>query len=846
MKIIKLILDGYNYLKFSGVDKLSIDVNNPVQVIIGDNGSGKSKLMAMFAAKPPQSTLFNKKGGMELHIDHDNHEYIMSYDAATKKHSFIQDTVELNDSYTSGVSEELAASHLNYTKVIDKLIFNKMRLSQMTSAARMEFLTSINPINIKFMKDKYVKITSQLKKTKAQLELLYKRSAEYKSAMMDVESYDNFVSELEQLKRYDNTIIQLIYRYETLLSTVDTQDPIFDRTYYRDNLKKLTKFRLQTSANKYEVSYESIDDLNSQRATITFKLNESMLQMEQLSKEIDELDQLVNTSHVKSLSALEDEYTKYKDALASFRDFTNELIIDWPPSDQDSPVYGYIHQLTELTYRVASDHTSPVWNTKKYRFHKDRYQRLIHQRDDTSRRIQALNTDCMDMTNNIERSSRLRPATDCVSTACALKNRYDEVIKQEQSKITACKLEITQLTAILTKCNRILQLYHTLLPYQDLFHHRTGVVHGMLSAIQQISSSLLVLFPQGVDSIVEAINKNHNGVMEKVKHTLQVSNEYYEMINIKNKLKELDLVIQARKKDVSIEFAKKKISQNYIKLKELDTNISGYRSTLACIEATINYENKVQQGISKTRSVIASIDSDIVAYEGQAKRIAYSSIRQQLLELHNHVSSYIRDIETIVDKQKKILELYALEYASIQKLETLVSELTTMEQALNPYTGLPSIYTRAYIDQILQNVNYIISQVFTYKLEVGLVEGDVDTKYKFNVMVHDVPAGDISNCSDGQMEIIDFAFTVSLMIALGIHKTHPLFLDEIGRCQDTTHAQKLLETILYLTKNGYINQLFIINHQAVLLGGFDNADVICLRSENIMLPEVYNTNVTIN
>lgn len=846
MKIVKLILDGYNYLRFSGVDRLSIDIDNPVQVIIGDNGSGKSKLMAMFAAKPPQSTLFNKQGGMELHIDHDNHEYIMSYDASTKKHSFIQDNVELNDSYTSGVSEELAASHLNYTKVIDKLIFNKMRLSQMTSAARMEFLTSINPINIKFMKDKYVKIVSQLKKTKAQLELLHKRSAEYKSGMLDIESYDNFVSELDQLKKYDNGIVQLIYRYETLLSTVDAQEPVFDKEYYRDNLKNLTKFRLQTNASKHEVSYTSIDDLHSQRSTTTFKLNESILQMEQISKEIDELDQLVNTSHVKSLSALEDEYTKYKESLASFRDFTNELIIDWPPSDPESPVYGVIHQLTELTYKVSEEHTSPIWNTKKYRFHKERYQRLTHQRDDISRKIQILNSAYMDMSNEVERSSRLRPASDCTSSACALKNRYDEVIKQELTKISSCKLEIEQLTIGLNKINRILQLYHTLLPYQDIFHHRSGVIYGMLSAVQQISSSLLVLFPKGVDSVVEAINKNHNEVMEKVKYTLQISNEYYEMINIKNKLKELELIIQARKKDVSIEFAKKKISQNYIKLKELDTNISGYRSTLACIEATINYENKVQQGISKTRSVITSIDNDIIAYEGQAKRIAYSSIRQQLLELHNHVSSYIRDIETIVDKQKKIIELYALEYTSIQKLETLVSELTAMEQALNPYTGLPSIYTRAYIDQILQNVNYIISQVFTYKLEVGLIEGDVDTKYKFNVMVHDVPAGDISNCSDGQMEIIDFAFTVSLMIALGIHKTHPLFLDEIGRCQDTTHAQKLLETILYLTKNGYINQLFIINHQAVLLGGFDNADVICLRSENIMLPEVYNRNVTIN
>ena len=119
-------------------------------------------------------------------------------------------------------------------------------------------------------------------------------------------------------------------------------------------------------------------------------------------------------------------------------------------------------------------------------------------------------------------------------------------------------------------------------------------------------------------------------------------------------------------------------------------------------------------------------------------------------------------------------------------------------------------------------------------------------KYKFMVQADTVPVGDISNCSDGQMEMIDLAFTLAIMIALGIHNTHPVFLDEIGRCLDMNHAQRLLELLLDLVNEGYIHQLFIINHQAVMIGGFDKADVVCLNTENIVLPEKYNTTVTMH
>ena len=206
MYIHSLYLSGYKYHKFAEINDILIECKHKIQLIIGSNGSSKTKTVQQYSPKTITSTDFNKDGSKVLELEHNNHQYSISYDGIQKLHSFKEDGVELNTSGTSQVQEELVNNYLDYTKLTDKLIYNKMKMTQMTPAARMEFLTSINPINIKFIKDKHAKIYTQFKKLKAQLELLEKRSNEYTSTMMDDIEYSCYLADKEKIEEFDNFI----------------------------------------------------------------------------------------------------------------------------------------------------------------------------------------------------------------------------------------------------------------------------------------------------------------------------------------------------------------------------------------------------------------------------------------------------------------------------------------------------------------------------------------------------------------------------------------------------------------------------------------------------------------
>lgn len=847
MKIELLKLIDYKYLQFSGISEISIKPEHDIQVIIGDNGSGKSRLMAMFAPIPPQSTVFGKNGGLELHIEHNNIPYIIKYDASTKKHSFQQNGIDLNEeSGTSAVNEELVATHLGYTKLIDKLIFNKMRMTQMAAAARMEFLTSINPINVKFIKDKYVKIASQLKKIKAQIELLHKRISEYRAVELDTIEYEKYVSDKHQLQKFDNEVVQYIYKYDAMYNATTDSECIRPIDFYKSALKNLTHFKTSNlrAAAWMNPSHRSIAELQMHKENIVRMLDAAVIELSSISKEITELEQIIATSDASTVQQLEIQYKEYETTLKSFPDYSGKMIVAWPPKQLDDPAYTALHKVAELTSIVIGMFNSRIWNRKKYVFHNERFFRIIRERDEWNRQLSQCMTACSNACTAVDNATRIKPDSSCSSSTCPLKNRYVEVQQIEQNKLTQCQQQRISIEKQLTRCHRILNVYNNILEYQRGFHGN-GVLNELQNQIRLIEPTLCSLFPDGVDTIAQMLNRNANSVFDVVKKTLKQSSDYWEMKNVEAKLKELDALIKSKKADISINFAMKKVKEDYIKLHTLEKSIDDHKAALQSVDTCIKFETRLQAAIDKTRLFVDNAQDDVVSLTNQAKRVAYLSTKKQLVELHEHISSFLRDMDTILSEQSKVKQLLEIELNAAMELTKLAEQLAVMEKALNPYSGLPSMYTKKHLEKLLTNVNYFISKVFTYKLNVALIEDTKDMKYKFNVTVDDVPAGDISCCSDGQMEIIDLAFTLAIMIALNLHKSHPLFLDEIGRCLDSSHTQRLLELLRELTEQRYIHQLFIINHQAVLAGGFDNADVICLRSENIITPETYNKHVSI-
>lgn len=848
MIIKELYLKDFNFLKFSNISSIDIKPSS-MEIIVGSNGSGKTKLMNMYSPLPPVSTMFNTNGQKRLSLIHNDDIYELYYNSTDKKHSFKVNGTELNESGTSQVFEELVVNHFQYTKLIDKLIFNKIKLTQMTPSARMEFLINSNPINIKFIKDKYIKIVSQLKKYKHQLEMTNKKLSEYTTNMMKDEEYKKYLHDKQELKQIDNTILKFICKYETLKSLLPSEYKLNKNiSEYNQLLRNLIHFRSRHTSNisNIELSDTLYTDIKIQRAALDHKYNDILLKMDQFTTETVELETMLKSSTETNLQQLESQLLDLQKSSEKFYQddyYKQFIIIDWPPKENQDIKFEALHNLHDLSVTLSDFYNKPIWKDKKYQFHKNRFFQLIRRRDNHVNNLSNLQTQLLSLDNNFNKVTKIYPSKECVIPNCLMKMKYNEIVSLEQDKKKNILKEIEKEDKQYKKILTIIKIYEEFFKYQNNFHN--SILKQIQDLITTIDPELMRLFPYGIDSIVDTLNSSLNNVFLKVKKQLDMSNDFWEKRYLLDKIKDIQNTIKSRKSNMSVAFIEKKIKENYENINTLDKELKHISKSLKEYDIQLNYIKLKNGVIKQTADIIRQLEEDISSLENQARYTAYNNTIHDLELVHAHISDFLRDMDRVVLEQNRYRTLFNESDKIRIELEKNINELAILEKALNPYTGLPSVYTKQYLEKILTNVNYFISQVFTYKLSISLIEDKKDKKYKFDVKVDDISVGDISNCSDGQMEIIDLSFTLSLMIALGIHKTHPLFLDEVGRCLDHTHLQKLLEMLKASMDKGYITQMFIINHHAVLVDGFENADIVCLHPDNVILPEKYISNVEI-
>ena len=169
--------------------------------------------------------------------------------------------------------------------------------------------------------------------------------------------------------------------------------------------------------------------------------------------------------------------------------------------------------------------------------------------------------------------------------------------------------------------------------------------------------------------------------------------------------------------------------------------------------------------------------------------------------------------------------------------------MSLIEKALSPNSGIPHQYMVSYLNALLKTMNYFISKVFSYPMELILLKDDDFLTYKFPIKIGgDVTLPDINMGSSAQKEMIDIAFMLAQMVQLKL-SDYGLKIDELDRAFDSHHRQKLLELFSSLVDDGICSQLFLVSHHAVMSQGLSNADNLVLNDANITLPAVYNTNV---
>jgi hypothetical protein len=222
--------------------------------------------------------------------------------------------------------------------------------------------------------------------------------------------------------------------------------------------------------------------------------------------------------------------------------------------------------------------------------------------------------------------------------------------------------------------------------------------------------------------------------------------------------------------------------------------------------------------------------------------MAHSLIGDKIEEFQNRSG----DIRAILSKKNHLLiSAYELKEDHTRLAEELEA-YKELSRELSPTTGVIAEIMREYLDNFLGEINKIIGFVWEYPLSVKSCGVEtVGLDYKFPLVVSDLDTPiDISEGSQGQKDIINFAFTIVAMAYMGL-QDYPIYMDEVGASFDHKHRGNLINYIKTLIESRQCSQLFMVNHYSSDHGGLSHTNTLVLSADNIVLPSNYNEHVKI-
>lgn len=848
MYIKSLYLSQFKPFDFSCIEDIKIDFLSPITIIMGTNGSGKSSLLREMTPLPASRPDYHKHGSKLIEIVHNDQMFTLSTDFSSKisPHSFKHEGKELNTSGTTKVQEDLISKYLGYGFDIRKTTHMEMDLCRMGPSERKNYFIQTNSVDLSFILAKHKKVVSKIKECKSNLSHLYARKSDIESKLLTPENYTTLTTRCEQLTQLSLDIDKLLYALELHVEQLRQQLTTIPSDYPHDILTRVSDIvktafkRLPALSSVDRSTYSSqsvviksqldqytnsLMELDTELKTICSELQEvsnkltscTSVEPKVMETQILELDKLINGMRVSPTYYLLPNYNTDKEELERISSELKEHVFNLLGKDVKLWSVDQYRKgdeiLKKLKYEVSTASTQHhQWN--------ERYTKLLKESTEI---VSPIPVDCIH--DNCGVKSSLLSKLQLVKTDMVdLKSRLDA--SSEYIRLTTKKLD---------KLSEKLAAQY---PYiKSVFH---------LRRIRDESSLLSRVIPGDVYETYIKIAPS--SILMYIDDTIKNTEMYL-----------LQQEYITKKLQLQTELDKIKLSTNLSLeyLQKQQATITQRRDNLLAKYSAI--EQEMLKLASKMNIVVeyTSLRDTVTEYDGiLANYVKYKTLQgsiqyhTELLVTYNQkkqdVLSELANIQHTLKEQKSLQDRYTEEVLKhILIYEKQLKDYNQLESALSPNSGIPHRYTVRYINSLIQNVKYFTSQIFTYPLLLEPLPENSSIDFNFPVKVKDVYVRDTNRLSKGQREAINFSWALSVLYQLNMLDQYPIILDEIGTGFDPVHTQKFIECIHNLVEQKYVSQIFLVNHGTVVSSGFTNADIVCLRSDNVLLPEVYNTTTVI-
>jgi energy-coupling factor transporter ATP-binding protein EcfA2 len=851
MRIDSLQLNGYIRLNLNNIHSITITPTTAIQFLLGTNGSGKSSLLKEMTPLPGDQDHFIKGGFKIIKITDRNIKYILTsrFDQKTT-HSFIKiiggEEVEMNPGGTVTVQRTLVQAEFKITAETHDLITGGELFHAMSPTRRREWLTKLCPQNYDYAfslfnhikesgrdiaallrdakkqirsdafslitVDDEVKLRQQVELIHKELNLLLRESTPTQKALNDLQSKRNAIE--QELSTAANRLLRM-----RLVAPYGTQAYGSDITSARNKDEwgdtLIPAIKCQADVDR------CIDVLKHQATACATKIELAVRETEKLNEHLTILEK----TEKDGLASIEGKITQLTNSLT---DATLNLKLGLIFEDVDAAT----NALTTIDSSI-SNIFSVLPSNQDRKFSSallDETQQALYQKTDEVNKLNNLIGADQLKLDHLKLHNEKNTATCPECNHQWILSQYDDSINvlpqriaDMSDKVVALTKEKEHLTDTLNKIQEYAALYRDYVKITRSW----PVLNPLWELLQQ-------------NDMVSTAPSRVLPTIAKVLEDLTINKE---INTLEAEIKELSSLLQ---------------SANQIgdeKLIDVKEKLLSSKNTVAMSTADLHRINQDIANYQQYRNQL--IEADRLSAKINALVQDVSSITEEMIESvrQDSINHCIRQLHSSLAVKQEALNKAVMHKAKVLELEETVKRLTIEEECfkmlineMSPTDGLIASGLVGYVRRFARQMNVLIRKIWTYPLVIqdcGVVgEGSVELNYRFPLMVQtkDNIRKDIKEGSTGMTAVIDLAFIVEAMKALGLGES-PLYLDEWGKSLDEAHRDAAANAIKNIMDTQAFSQLFMVSHYNTMYGVFTNAEFCVLDKRNITVPFEHNKHV---
>lgn len=823
MFIIRLSVKGYKRILLSDIRELSVEFNSPYQIILGTNGSGKSSLLKEISPLPGNPSDYEKGGRKYIELRHHNRHYklLSEYEGGKNHHSFIRDDVELNDGATITVQRELVRQEFGLTDDLHEFLMGKHRLTTMGPAKRRELITQMSDNDLTYAFGLFKRLSSQVRDHQGTLKHIKSRLARETEALRSMDVQDDLEKMVNQLQDELTTLMQ---ERRTDLPNPPQLDHKLDMLLERT--EKLSNDLLNHPIPNVDVeTYGSSENVLERQQTVQSDIQTKHKLLSHYSDEHHKIQKLVGELSNEGSSdpeELANRESTLKQRIDEASKRIDRFTFDGDVADLEANAQTLKSQLVDVLSTMPSN-DDRRYSRKSLEEAEETIQKQQGRWEEANSRLRRTEQDI----KHIEEAKR----TQCPQCGYTWKEGVSENHLEQLTEKAAKFRTIIKETEETLKKTR--EFREEIMAYSTQYGRLRSLAHAYPKAHNFFDWLM-------EDDRVCWQPSQHIPMVDRWIDDLHRHSELWTLN------RELDIVQQAVKKTKAMEASGAgQIGDN---LNALETKIQILDQELRDLDREFTKINTLRELIDKRAEWIETLQSTVILAEETQDELVMSHRYEAMGELIRSHQSQLAGLTKRLNDKKQIENIINDLESSLKEVQDTHRITKLLATALSPTDGIIAKQMGAFIECLVQQMNDVISQIYTYPLKIfpcGVESGELDYKFPMSAGDDQVHVPDVGKGSDGQQEIIDFAFRLVAILYLGFND-YPLYLDEMGRHQDETHLGNVMNYVKMLLDANRHSQLFMISHFAVGHGGFSNAEVLVLNDSNISIPLKHNDHAEIS